>query len=130
MPDNIFLKIISGELPAHKIYEDELTLAFLDIHPVQPGHTLVIPKEPAEFLWQLDDETYQAVMNTTKKVALRLKEVLQVPYVGVQVMGTDVPHAHVHLIPFSTAEQFRQRPDMSLDPDHHKLAALAKQLAF
>src|SRR5689334_21086022 len=102
MQDSIFTKIINGEIPCHKVYEDDKTLAFLDIHPVQPGHTLVIPKRQVEFVWDLDDEMYAAVMATTKKVARRLREVMSVPYVGEQVVGVDVPHAHVHLIPFTT----------------------------
>lgn len=130
MQDSIFTKIIKGEIPCHKVYEDEHTLAFLDIHPVQPGHTLVIPKKQVEFAWDLDDEAYQAVMATAKKVAQRLREVLEAPYIGEQIVGVDVPHAHVHLIPFSTVEQFRNVPDMGADPDHAALAAVAKSLAF
>src|SRR5436309_15038669 len=106
MQESIFTGIVKGEIPCHKVYEDEATLAFLDIHPVQPGHTLVIPKKQVEFVWDLDDETYQAVMATAKKVARQLRDVLDVPYVGEQVIGIDVPHAHVHLIPFSTAQEF------------------------
>lgn len=130
MEDSIFTKIIKGEIPCHKIYEDERTLAFLDIHPVSPGHTLVIPKKQVEFLWDLDDDTYQTVMATAKKVALHLRETLAVPYIGVQVVGVDVPHAHVHLIPFREAAEFHARSDMSATPDHVALAALAGKLAF
>lgn len=130
MEDSIFTKIIRGEIPCHKVYEDEQTLAFLDIHPVQPGHTLVIPKKQVEFLWDLDEETYQAVMTTAKKVALRLREVLPVAYVGQQIIGVDVPHAHVHLIPFSAVHEFRAVADMTAEPDHALLAELAKKLAF
>lgn len=130
MQDSIFTKIIKGEIPCHKVCEDDLTFAFLDIHPVQPGHTLVIPKIQVEFVWDLDDNTYQAVMATAKKVALRQREVLGVPYVGEQVLGIDVPHAHVHLIPFSTAAEFRRVPDMQAEPDHEALAEMAKTLAF
>ena len=100
---SIFTKIINGDIPAHKIYEDELTLAFLDIHPVQPGHVLVIPKQQIEFVWDLPDELYRAVMATTKKMALHLREVLDAPYVSERITGVDVPHAHVQLIPFSDA---------------------------
>lgn len=130
MSETIFTKIIQGEIPSHKIYEDEQTFAFLDIHPVQPGHILVVPKKPVEFIWDLDEPTYQALMSTVKKVGSRLKQVLAKPYVGLQVIGEDIPHAHVHLIPFSTTEEFRNRPDMSREPDHQALAELAKRLAF
>lgn len=130
MTDSIFTKIIKGEIPSHKVYEDDKTLAFMDIHPVQPGHVLVIPKKQVEFLWDLPDEDYQAVMATAKKLALKIREVLSVPYVGEQVVGVDVPHAHVHLIPFSTVEQYRRIPDMNDEPDHTALAEMAAQLAL
>lgn len=130
MQDSIFTKIINGEIPSHKIYEDDLTYVFLDIHPVQPGHTLVIPKKQVEFLWDLEDADYQAVMNTAKNLASHIRDTLEVPYVGLKVLGIDVPHAHVHLIPFSTTEEFEHHPDMSAEPDHAALAAMAEKLAF
>lgn len=130
MAESIFSKIIRGEIPAHKIYEDDKTLAFLDIHPVQPGHTLVISKNTAEFVWDLPPEDYQAVMATAQKVAKRLREVLLVPYVGEQIINVDVPHAHVHLIPFRTVEEYRHKPDMTAEVDHTALAVIAKKLAF
>ena len=130
MQDSIFTKIIKGEIPSHKVYEDEHTLAFLDIHPVQPGHTLVIPKKQVEFLWDLDDETYQQVQATAKKVALRLREKLEAPYVGVQVVGIDVPHTHIHLIPFRTTAEYYNHPDMTAEPDQEALAKIAEQVAF
>lgn len=130
MSDSIFTKIVKGDIPCHKVYENEKTLAFLDIHPVQPGHTLVIPKKEVEFLWDLDVKDYQAVMDTVKKVARRLRAMLPAPYVGVQVIGVDVPHAHVHLIPFHTVEQYRRTQNMQNEPDHESLAKLAKLLYF
>lgn len=130
MNDSIFTKIIKGEIPSHKIYEDSRTFAFLDIHPKQPGHTLVIPKKQIEFVWDLDDEDYAALMITIKKVAERLRAVLARPYVGMLVVGIDVPHAHVHVYPFSTTEQSQFVPDQSAEPDHALLAEMAKKLAF
>lgn len=130
MVDSIFMKIIKGEIPCHKVFEDDKTLAFLDIHPVQPGHTLVIPKTQVEFMWDLAPQDYEAVMQTVKKVAKRLREILDVPYVGSQIIGVDVPHAHVHLLPFSTVEEFRTRADMTAEPDHAVLAEMAKRLYF
>jgi len=127
---SIFTKIIQGDIPSHKVYEDEMTLAFLDIHPAQPGHTLVIPKNEVEFIWDLNEQDYQAVMATAKKVAIRLRDVLAVPYVGEKVFGIDVPHAHVHLIPFNVAEEFNAKQDMSKEPDHSALGQLAKELSF
>jgi|SRR3990167_4497338 len=127
---SIFAKIIRGEIPCHKVYEDDKTLAFLDIHPVQPGHTLVIPKEQIEFVWDLPDDLYQSVMNTTKKVALRLREVSGKRYVSERIVGVDVPHAHVQLIPFNAVAELRAQQDMSSEPDHHALVEMAKKLAF
>jgi histidine triad (HIT) family protein len=130
MEPSIFTKIIRGEIPCHKVYEDDYTFAFLDIHPVAPGHVLVIPKQQVAFVWDLPDDAYQALMHTCKLIAIRMKEVLCVPYIGSQVVGVDVPHAHVHLIPFSTVAEFRRRPDMHAAPDHAALAQLAAKLTF
>lgn len=130
MSDSIFTKIIRGEIPAHKIYEDDKSIAFLDIHPSQPGHTLVIPKTQIDHLWDLSEEDYQAVLATTKKVALHLREKLPVKRVGVHVVGLDVPHAHIHLIPFNTAEEYHHVPNMNVEPDHAALAILAEKLAI
>lgn len=130
MTDSIFTKIINGEIPSHKVYEDEHTYAFLDIHPIAKGHTLVVPKKQVEFLWDLDDETYQHVQATAKKVALHLRTVLGVPYVGVQVIGIDVPHAHVHLIPFTQPIEYHSHPSDTEDPDHTELAAIAAKVAL
>jgi histidine triad (HIT) family protein len=129
---SIFTKIINGEIPSHKVYEDDKTYAFLDIHPAQPGHTLVIPKTEVEFVWDLPDEDYTALMSTVKKVAARLKKVVGTPFVGEFIIGVDVPHAHVHLIPFSDAKQLDHEFHKSSDPpaDHTELAELAKKLAF
>lgn len=128
--DSVFTKIVKGEIPCHKIYEDDLTLAFLDIHPIADGHTLVIPKQQIEWVWDLPDELYQAVMDTSKIVALRLRDVLPKPYVHMRIVGIDVPHAHVQLIPFSTGADLRVQQDMESEPDHDHLANLAKQLKF
>lgn len=128
MEDSIFTKIIKGEIPSHKIYEDDKTFAFLDIHPITRGHTLVIPKRQVEFVWDLDDEDYRAVMATVQKLAQHLRATLNVPYIGEQVIGVDVPHAHVHLVPFTAVSEYRYVPDMSVEPDHAALAAVAEEL--
>ncbi|MEK7594206.1 MAG: HIT family protein [Patescibacteria group bacterium] len=130
MQDSLFTKIIKGEIPSHKIYEDEKTFVFLDIYPVHVGHVLVIPKKQVEFVWDLDDETYQAVMATAKKVASRLKEVVGARYVGSKVVGVDVPHAHVHIIPFNSVDELAHKPDRTAEPNHTVLAELAQKLAF
>lgn len=130
MEDSIFTKIIKGEIPCHKVYEDDTTFAFLDISPIAPGHTLVVPKKQVESLWDLDDNTYQAVMAAAKKIATRMKQQLQVEYVGVQVIGVDVPHAHVHLIPFNEVSDYHNIPDTLAEPNHGALAAVARKLQF
>lgn len=130
MSDSVFTKIIKGEIPCHKVYEDDKTLAFLDIHPVQPGHTLVVSKKQVQFVWDLPNEDYLAVMETVKKVALKIRDVMGSPYVSERIVGVDVPHAHVQLIPFTTAADLKVEQDMTTEPDHPALAAMAKKLAF
>lgn len=128
---SIFTKIINGEIPSHKIYEDDRSYVFLDIHPIQPGQVLVIPKKQIEFVWDLEQEDYQAVMETCRKVALRLRAVFpEKTRVAQMIEGLDVNHAHVKLFAFSTAEEFRHMPDPSEEPDHEALAALAEKLRF
>ncbi len=129
MQQTIFTKIINSEIPCYKIYEDENTFAFLDIHPQQPGHTLVVPKKPVEFVWDLDDADYVALMTTVKKVAKRIREIMHASYVGELISGNDVPHTHIHLIPFSKAEDFPGKPPKN-DPPHEHLAEIANKLAF
>lgn len=127
---SIFTKIINGDIPCHKVYEDDVTLAFLDIYGVIPGHTLVIPKKQVEFVWDLNDSDYQALMASVKKVARRMREVLESDYVGEKIIGTDVPHAHVHLIPFNQQEDLHRANQENSEPDHDALAAMAQALYF
>ena len=96
--DNVFSKIIRGEIPCYKIYEDEKNLAFLDIAPESRGHTLVIPKVDVDKVYELSDEDYHSLFSAVKKVAQRIEEVMGTRVV-MKVVGTDVPHAHVHLMP-------------------------------
>lgn len=130
MQDSIFTKIIKGEIPSHKVYEDDNVYAFLDIHPLVDGHTLVVPKKQVEFVWDLDDDSYIQVMLAAKKIAKHMRQVLNVPYVGVQVVGVDVPHAHVHLVPFTNASEYHGMSDMTTDPNHEKLAKIAEIIAL
>lgn len=131
MEDSIFTKIIKGEIPCHKVYEDEHTLAFLDIHPATEGHTLVIPKTQVEFVWDLSPGQYQALQQTVHKVGNRLRQVIDKPYVGQLVLGTDVPHAHVHVIPFEKPLELKRSLEASqAEPDHEALARLAETLRF
>lgn len=128
---SLFTKIINGEIPSHKIYEDEHTYAFLDIHPVQPGQVLVVPKQQVAFVWDLEEAEYRALMATVQKVGKRIREVFpDKDRVGVMIEGLDVvDHAHVKIFPFSKGE-YRTLPDMDAEPDHEALAAIAEKLRF
>ncbi len=97
----IFSKIIAGEIPSYKIAEDDRFYAFLDINPVRPGHTLVVPKEEKDYLFDLGDDTLGAMMVFAKRVASAIKSVTSCRKVGVAVIGLEVNHAHIHLIPIS-----------------------------
>ena len=109
---SIFSKIIAGEIPCYKIYEDEKTLAFLDIHPETPGHTLVVPKVEVDKLYELQMEDYLAVMKTVKMLASRMERVLGRRTL-MKVIGTDVPHAHVHLVSLDPNYQYGQVIEMT-----------------
>ena len=98
----IFTKIVNGEIPAYKVAEDENFLAFLDIFPVTKGHTLVIPKKEVDYLFDLDDDTYTGLQLFAKKVAKGIQEAIPCQKVGVMVLGLEVPHAHIHLVPMQT----------------------------
>lgn len=129
MKPSIFTKLIKGEIPCHKIYEDEFTLAFLDIRPVQPGHTLVVPKKQIDHIEDLPDDYYQAVWATVKKVIKRQLEVLGRQRVAVYVEGTGVPHAHVHLMPFDLASDIDSRKvGVAAMADGKILAEMAQKL--
>ena len=95
---SIFTKIINGEIPCYKIYEDDKTFAFLDINPETKGHTLVVPKTEVDKIYDLGDEDYEALMHTVKKLSKHMEQVLGARILW-KVVGTDVPHAHVHLEP-------------------------------
>ena len=109
---SIFSKIIAGEIPCYKIYEDEKTLAFLDIHPETPGHTLVIPRVEVDKLYDLEMEDYLAVMKTVKILASRMEKILGKRTL-MKVIGTDVPHAHVHLVSLDPDYQYGQVIEMT-----------------
>ena len=109
---SIFSKIIAGEIPCYKIYEDEKTLAFLDIHPETPGHTLVVPKVEVDKLYDLQMDDYLAVMKTVKKLASRMERILGRRTL-IKVIGTDVPHAHVHLVSLDPDYQYGQVTEMT-----------------
>ena len=132
MNDCIFCKIVAGEIPAHKVYEDEKILAFLDIHPLRPGHTLVIPKVHEPDIHHLDDDTFVAVMLGWKKIANNIEKKLRPKRIGMLVAGWDVPHAHVHIVPM---EDFHDLTSKILlenrrgNPTQDELATMRELLA-
>lgn len=130
MEDSVFTKIIKGELPAHKIYEDDKTIAIIPLHPIAKAHVLVIPKKQIDQFIDLPDDDYQAVMATVKKVGQQIDKKVRPKRVGLQVVGLDVPHVHVHVIGFDTLAEYREHPDQSAPPDDEKIQKLAKLLAF
>lgn len=111
---SIFTKIINGEIPCYKIYEDDKTLAFLDIHPETKGHTLVIPKNEVDKIYDLPDEDYRALMDAAKKLSKNMEKILGARTLW-KVVGTDVPHAHIHLMPLD--ENWEYGKTLELTPD-------------
>lgn len=101
---SIFSKIASGEIPSYKIAEDDRYFAFLDINPVAPGHVLVIPKHEVDYIFDLDDDEYIGLMAFAKKIAPAIKAAMPCRKVGICVLGLEVPHAHVHLVPMRTEQ--------------------------
>lgn len=130
MDESIFTKIIKGEIPAHKVYEDDKVLAFLDIHPQMPGHTLVVTKQQVDQVWDLEDDLYHYLWDAVRKVESRIMEVIKPPRIGVAVEGFGVPHVHVHLIPLNDIKDFKKPQDLESEPDHEALAEMARKLAF
>ncbi|HNP49514.1 MAG TPA: HIT family protein [Bacteroidia bacterium] len=98
---SVFSKIIKGEIPAYKIAEDEHFFAFLDISPLAKGHTLVVPKQETDYIFDIEDEQHKALWNFAKKVAGALKKAVPCKRIGIAVIGLEVPHAHIHLIPMN-----------------------------
>lgn len=121
----IFSKIIAGEIPSYKIYEDEKTFAFLDINPEAEFHTLVVPKTECDKIYDLEDEDYLALWQSAKKIAKRMEEVTGKRPIF-KVIGVDVPHAHIHIIPYQ--ENYEQGTTLKLSDKEFK--EIAKKLAF
>lgn len=114
----IFTKIINGEIPSYKIAEDENFYAFLDIAPLSKGHTLVVPKQEIDYFFDLDDNTTQGIALFAKKVAKAIKKSVDCKRVGVAVLGLEVPHAHIHLIPMqSEADVSFTKPKLQLSKE-------------
>ena len=124
----IFSKIAAGEIPSYKIAEDDRFFAFLDISPLAKGHTLVIPKIEVDYIFDVDDVTLADMMVFSKKVAKAIEKVIPCKRIGVAVLGLEVPHAHIHLVPLnSEADISFQKPRVKMSQD--EFVALAKQIS-
>ncbi len=125
----IFSRIIAGEIPCYKVAEDDRFFAFLDINPMSKGHTLVVPKQETDYLLDLDDNMLADMMVFAKKVAASLQKHMDCVRVGVAVIGLEVPHAHIHLIPIKSESDMNFRnPKLKLSPDEMKEIAQAVRL--
>jgi len=114
----IFSKIVTGEIPCYKIAEDERYFAFLDINPMTKGHTLVIPKEEEDYIFNLDDATFSGLTLFAKKVAAAIEKAMPCKRIGVAVIGLEVPHAHIHLIPINQESDMNfKNPKLQLSPE-------------
>lgn len=123
---SIFTRIIKGELPSYKIDEDEHCYAFLDINPNAHGHVLCVPKQEVEKLFDLDDDLYEHLMRFSKRIAKALRQAVSCDRVGMAVIGLEVPHAHVHLIPISEMHQMTFQTKVKLS--ENEFAALAEKI--
>jgi hypothetical protein len=120
----VFSKIVAGEIPCHKIAEDNEFFAFLDIHPVATGHTLVIPKEEVDYLFAIDDAKLGRMMAFAKRIARAQEQAIPCRRIGVTVIGLEVPHAHIHLVPIThESDMYFDRPKGT--PTNDELAATA-----
>ena len=127
MEDSIFTKIIRGEIPCHKIYEDDYTFAFLDIHPQVEAHTLLVPKEQVDHLWDLDQAIYDKVWEAAKKISMHYRGISSKERVGAVVAGYGVPHAHIHIMPFAHEGELKAPQNMGAPVDHDALAQIAEK---
>lgn len=125
---SIFTRIINGEIPASKIYEDDRVIAILDLHPQMPGHTLVIPKAQIDHIWDLSDSDYEYLWKTVKKIGSHIRRTLDVPRVGIVVEGFGVPHCHVHLVPIHHGNDLKKPQDLDMEPDFSALSEMAEKL--
>ena len=124
---SIFSKIVAGEIPCYKVAEDERHLAFLDINPMAPGHTLVIPKQEIDYLFEMADDDYLALELFAKKVAKALKSAIPCARVAEAVLGMEVPHAHIHLVPIRTEADMNFRNKLTIPSE--EMVAIAASIA-
>ena len=124
---SIFTKIISGEIPSHKIHENDKFIAFLDINPLKAGHTLVVPKEEVDYIFDLPSDLLNEILEFSKEVARKIESVVDCERIGISVIGLEVPHAHVHLIPIKSVSDMNfAKPKLDLDSGY--MAELAEKI--
>jgi histidine triad (HIT) family protein len=129
----IFTRIINGEIPCYKVAEDDNYFAFLDINPLREGHTLVVPKRETDYIFDLDDRQLSGIILFSKKVAVAIKSVIPCNRIGVAILGLEVPHAHIHLVPMDTMDDINfKRPKLKFTPEEFKetAAKIQKQVIF
>lgn len=122
---SIFTKIISGEIPSYKVAENEQFYAFLDINPNAKGHTLVVPKREVNKLFDLDEETYSKLMCFSREIAIAIEKAVPCKRIGMSVIGLEVPHVHVHLIPLQAMEDIQFVKKVKLQPEEFEAVAKA-----
>ena len=125
---SIFTLIINGDIPSHKIYEDDRVLAFLEIHPIMEGHTLVVPKKQIDHIWDLNEDDYEYLWSVTKKIGIHIREVMGSPRVGITVEGFGVPHAHIHLMPIYHGNDLKKQQNKDYTPSNEELEKVAAKL--
>ena len=124
---SIFSKIISGDVPAYKVFENENFLAFLDIFPLAKGHVLVIPKKETDYLFDISSDEYIELWKFTQQVAKAMDKVIECKRIGVAVIGLEVPHAHIHLVPLNNVSDINfERPKLSFSSE--EMEAVAQQI--
>jgi histidine triad (HIT) family protein len=123
---SIFTKIIKGEIPCYKITEDDNFLAFLDVNPNAKGHTLCVPKQEIDKIFDIEDDLYLGLMQFSKKIAIALEKTVPCKRIGMAVIGLEVPHAHVHLIPLNEMDEMRFQKKIAMTKD--EFLTLAKEI--
>jgi histidine triad (HIT) family protein len=117
----IFSKIIKGEIPCYKIAENDDYFAFLDINPLRAGHTLVVPKRETDYIFDLEDHYLSGMVIFSKKIAIAIKNVIPCNRIGVAILGLEVPHAHIHLVPMDTMEDINfKNPKLKFSPEEFR----------